>query len=188
MPFDLYVGFSAQLKWSRFIPSMNAGLALPMPMLEITFFLRARAENLRSMFLSMSRGHRTQNVWVALCKLYRPGEPLQLNLFGHHVCRRSWYRAMATGSSGLQNMQKSLLASALGPPQAARWGNIIISKHPERLHDVDRVVFFIGVGQRLPKILRMNVATRRPAAAASATQFWTLTCQSQAVGPSIVPT
>ena len=148
--------------------------------------LRARAENLRSMLLSMSRDHRKQSVWVALCKLYRPGEPLQFNLFGHHVCRRSWYRAMATGSSGLQKMQKSLLAGALGPPQDARCGNIIISKHPERHHDVDR--FFIGVGQRLPKIFRMNVATRRPAAAASATQFWALARQSQAVGPSIMPT
>ena len=88
--------------------------------------LRARAENFRLMLLSISRDHRKQSVWVALCKLYRPREPLQFNLFGHHVCRRSWYRAMATGSSGLQKMQTSLLAGALGPPQDARCGNIII--------------------------------------------------------------
>ena len=149
--------------------------------------MRTRAENLRPMLLSMSRDHRKQSVWVALCKLYRPREPLQFNLFGHHVCRRSWYRAMATGSSGLQKMQQSLLAGALGPPQDARCGNIIISKHPERRHDVDRFLFF-GVGQRLPNIFRMNIATCRPAVAASTTQFWTLTRQPQAVGPSIMPT
>ena len=44
---------------------------------------RARAEDLRSMLLSMSQDHRKQSVWVALCKLYRPGKPLQFNLFGH---------------------------------------------------------------------------------------------------------
>ena len=45
------------------------------------------------------------------------------------------------GLLACKKMQKSLLAGALGPPQDARCGNIIISKHPERLHDVDRFFF-----------------------------------------------
>ena len=108
--------------------------------------LRARAENLRSMLLSMSRDHRKQSVWVELCKLPRPGEPLcettcsDITYVGDHGIEL-WPR----GLLACKRCNKSLLAGALGPPQDARCGNIIISKHPERHHDVDRFFSWVLV-------------------------------------------
>ena len=63
--------------------------------------LRARAENLRSMLLSMSRDHRQQSVWVALCKLYLPGEP-----FCDSTCSGIAY----VGDHGIELWPRGLLA------------------------------------------------------------------------------
>ena len=117
--------------------------------------IRSRAESLRTKLRAMSREARKLHVWTELKKIYVERAPRQRQTYllcGLKVCRRSWCRTMAIGSSALRAFQKSIADGMLAPLQDGRQGQRLPRCPDDKSKDVDQFLYWrwSDIAEHLP--------------------------------------